>query len=388
MTCLPDYDGGGIANLMASLVSGLGGKPNSGLPTASLLASSELAGYRNVVLLVLDGLGDNYLRSSPAATWLNGHRRGRLTSVFPSTTATAITTYLTGEPPSQHGITGWHMYFSELGSVIAVLPCRPRFGGPPLGESGVSVTDLLGHVPLYDRLAVPSQVLSPAYIAHSGFNKAHLGGASLHSFADFQALMDQVSTLALTPGPRQFIYGYWPKLDGLGHEQGIGSAAVGEHLLQLDSGLAGLADELAGSGTLLIVTADHGQIDTTDGDRIQLDDHPELAATLALPLCGESRAAYCYVRSGAAKAFERYVTNNLSHALDCYPSADLIAEGWFGPGEPHPRLYERVGDYVLVMKDHYVIKDWLPQERRHTLIGVHGGITDDEMRVPLIVAPL
>lgn len=387
MTCLPDYAGGGIANLMQSLIAGLGGKPG-GLPTASMLDPVELADYRNVVFLVLDGLGDNYLRSCPEVAWLNGHRRGPMTSVFPSTTATAITTYLTGEPPSRHGVTGWHMYFGELGSVIAVLPCRPRFGGPPLGQSGVSVADLLNHVPVYDRLGVPSQVLSPAYIAQSDFNKAHLGGSSVHAFETFQGLMDQISALARKSGQRQFIYGYWPKLDGLGHEQGIASAAVREHLLQLDRGLAGLAGELAGSDTLLIVSADHGQVDTTENDRIQLDHHPELASTLALPLCGESRAAYCYVRPGAAKRFEQYVGRHLSHALDCYPSADLIAEGWFGPGEQHPRLQERVGDYVLVMKDHYVVKDWLPQERRHTLIGVHGGISDDEMRVPLVVAAL
>jgi hypothetical protein len=387
MTCLPDYDGGGIANLMASLIAGLGGKQGD-LPAASLLHPDELSAYRNVVLMVLDGLGDNLLQASKEAAWLNRHRRGRLTSVFPPTTATAITTYLTGEPPSRHGLTGWHMYFRELGSVVAVLPCRPRFGGATLGEAGVSVATLLNHVPLYDRLAVPSHVLSPAYIAGSDFNLAHLGGAALHAFESWQELLSQVSQLAREADSRRFIYGYWPKLDGLGHEQGIGSESVKEHLAMLDAGLSALAGELAGSGTLLIVTADHGQIDTTDADRIDLDDHPELARTLALPLCGESRAAYCYVRAGMEAAFENYVSDRLAHAAALHRSADLIAQGWFGPGAPHPRLHERAGDYVLVMKEHYVIKDWLPQERRHTLVGVHGGITADEMHVPLVTASL
>ena len=385
MTCLPDYEGGGIANLMASLIEGLGGT-HEGLPVATLLGPAEPPAYRNVVLLVLDGLGDNLLRASTEATWLNRHRRGRLTSVFPPTTATAITTFLTGEPPSRHGLTGWHMYFRELGSVVAVLPCRPRFGGAPLGEAGVSVAKLLDHVPLYDRLAVPSHVLSPAYIAESDFNRAHLGSAALHAFESWQDLLNQVSQLAREPGSGRFIYGYWPKLDGLGHEQGIGSESVKEHLAMLDEGLAALAGELAGSGTLLVVTADHGQIDTTDADRICLDDHPELARTLALPLCGESRAAYCYVRAGMEAAFETYVNDRLEHAATLHRSADLIAQGWFGPGEPHPLLHERAGDYVLLMKEHYVIKDWLPQERRHTLVGVHGGATADEMYVPLVVA--
>jgi len=67
------------------------------------------------------------------------------------------------------------------------------------------------------------------------------------------------------------------------------------------------------------------------------------------------------------------------------PSAELVAQGWFGPGPSHPRLLERIGDYVLMMKGRYVVKDWLPQERRHVLIGVHGGVSEDEMRVPLVL---
>jgi hypothetical protein len=35
------------------------------------------------------------------------------------------------------------------------------------------------------------------------------------------------------------------------------------------------------------------------------------------------------------------------------PSADLVREGWFGPGEAHPRFAERVGDVALVMNGRY-----------------------------------
>ena len=135
MTCLANYDGGGIANLMASLTAGLGGR-HDGLPAATLLGPAEPSAYRNVVLLVLDGLGDNLLRVSKEAIWLNRHRRGRLTSVFPPTTATAITTYLTGEPPSRHGLTGWHMYFRELGSVVAFRTSETSWHGHPMPLAG------------------------------------------------------------------------------------------------------------------------------------------------------------------------------------------------------------------------------------------------------------
>lgn len=63
-----------------------------------------------------------------------------------------------------------------------------------------------------------------------------------------------------------------------------------------------------------------------------------------------------------------------------------MAQGWFGPGAAHPRLQERVGDYLLLMNDGYVIKDLVPGERPFYPIGNHGGLSEDELYVPLIVA--
>jgi hypothetical protein len=66
-------------------------------------------------------------------------------------------------------------------------------------------------------------------------------------------------------------------------------------------------------------------------------------------------------------------------------SQELVDQGWFGPGEPHPRFAERVGDVALVMNGYFTVKDWTPGEARHLHIGNHGGTTADEMMIPLIV---
>ncbi len=380
----PDYQGGGIANLMSALVAALGGVPGP-CPPLNALALQPLATARNIVLLVLDGLGDGQVAQLPATSWLRRHQRVRLTSVFPSTTATAVTTFLTGAAPQQHGLTGWHMYFRELGSVLAILPGRPRFGGGPLSQAGVPVGELLGHRSLYDRLAVDSHVVSPAYIAQSDFNRAHLGRAQLHAYRGLAEMLTTIAAVVRDGSSRQFVYAYWPELDSIGHAAGSGSAAARAHLLELDAALAALHEALRGTDTLLLVTADHGMLDTTESDRISLDDHPVLADCLALPLCGEPRLAYCYLRPGRERVFENYVRSALASVAELRPSRELLAEGWFGPGEPHPRLAERIGDYVLILQDRYVIKDWLPFEPRYVQVGVHGGLSTAEMYVPLIV---
>jgi len=381
----PDYHGGGIVNLMSSLIAGLGGAPGL-CPALAGLSLPQLATARSVVLLVLDGLGTQQLAQLPATSWLRRHRRGRLTSVFPSTTATAVSTFLTGEAPQQHGLTGWHMYFRELGSVLAILPGRPRFGGVPLGQVGVSVGDLLGHRPLYDRLAVASHVVTPAHIAHSDFNRAHLGRAQLHAYRGLAEMLTTIAAVVRGGRERQFVYAYWPELDSIGHAAGAGSPQAHAHLHELDAALADLDEVMHGTDTLLLVTADHGMIDTQAADRLSLDEHPVLADCLALPLCGEPRLAYCYLRAGRERVFEDYVRSALAGVAELRRSDVLLAEGWFGPGTPHPRLAGRVGDYTLIMLERYIIKDWLPFEQRYVQIGVHGGLSAAEMHVPLIVA--
>ena len=67
------------------------------------------------------------------------------------------------------------------------------------------------------------------------------------------------------------------------------------------------------------------------------------------------------------------------------PSRSLQEDGWFGGGTPHPRFAERIGDVAIVMRGGYTLKDWLPGEPRHLHIGNHGGTSEDEMTIPLIM---
>ena len=108
-----------------------------------------------------------------------------------------------------------------------------------------------------------------------------------------------------------------------------------------------------------------------------------LASMLRFPLCGERRVAYCHVRDSSL--FMEEAKSWLKDRGDVMPSAQLVEDGWFGPGTPHPRLDERIGDVALVMHGRYTVKDWAPGESRHLHIGNHGGTSEDEMLIPLIV---
>ena len=386
---LPDYHGGSIVNLMRSIERALDARhcdAAAAYPEATALPAQALSGARNIVLLVIDGLGYDYLTRAGAGGALHRHLKARLTSVFPSTTATAVSTFLTGVGPQQHALTGWHAWLRELGCLAATLRFRPRHGGEPLSKAGIAPRSVFTAEPMFDRLAARSYVVSPDKIIDSDYNVAHCGVAERRPYKELPELFLKLAEIVRSGSERKFIHAYTYDLDATAHTFGCASPELQQTFRRIDAAFARFMDEIAGTDTMVIAVADHGFIDSPKPACIELEDHPQLAQTLMLPLCGERRAAYCYVQPGQDAAFEHYVQTRLADCADLYRSSDLIAQGWFGLGPANPRLAERVGHYTLVMKDAYTIKDWILGEQRYLTVGVHGGVSAAEMHVPLILA--
>ncbi|MEY6432433.1 nucleotide pyrophosphatase/phosphodiesterase family protein [Thioalkalicoccus limnaeus] len=377
----PDYQGGGLVNLMSSLIQARGGR--SAYPALTTLSVSEIAGITNLILLVIDGLGAEWLERRAPDGLLSRHRRTTMTSVFPPTTAAAIPTFLTGQAPQQHGLTGWHTWLRELGTVMTVLPGRPRYGGPGYREAGLDPAGLFEAKPLFEQIDASSHVLSPTRIAHSDFNRAYSRGAQIRAADSLTAILREARKIVRRGRGPQYLYLYWPELDRLGHEQGIEGPAAWAHLHEIERAIADFLDDITGSDTLLLVTADHGQLDTTPAEHIELADHADLADCLILPLCGEPRAAFCYLRPDRIATFLELARGRLDAVAEAHASRDLIAAGLFGSGPVNRRLADRIGDYTLLMRGSYAIHERLLTEEAHTLIGVHGGLSTAELHVPL-----
>jgi hypothetical protein len=381
---MPDYSGGGIVNLMASLAAGLGGDPGR-YPELVALPAETVAAHQQVVLIVIDGLGHDFLEAhAELAPTLHAHLRGEMTSVFPSTTAAAIGTYLTGVAPIEHGLTGWHVYLRELGAVLAVLPGRAR-AGAMLYRDAEQVLQVLGTVPFADRLAVESVMVAPEFIAYSPFNQAHRGKARLRAYETLDEMFELTAAALGQPG-RRYVYAYWPELDSTAHQHSMGGPQTLALMIELDRAFAHFLETIKDTDTLVVLSADHGHVNTDDGETLVLNHAPGVADGLLLPLCGEPRAGYAYVQHGAHERFEDRVKNAFGDALDVVTSSQAISDGWFGPGTPHRSFASRVGDFVLLPDAALMVRDWLPGERHFALQSAHGGLSSAEMRVPLVVA--
>ena len=137
----------------------------------------------------------------------------------------------------------------------------------------------------------------------------------------------------------------------------------------------------------VVVTADHGLVDTTAEGRIDLRDVPGLAACLATLPAGDSRQVHCFVRAGRQRDFLAAARAHLRDACRVVPGSQLLRAGWFGPGRPHPALAQRCGDFVLLARDGHAFACSLPGCPPHFEAANHGGLSADEMLVPLYVVP-
>lgn len=376
----PDYRRGNLVNLMSSLITGSGG--SSLYPPLDQLQPDQVEAKNQVVLFVVDGLGFEFIDQHPNS-FLREHTQSTLNSVFPSTTASAITSLMSGLAPGQHGLTGWFTYLAALGMVTAVLPFQPRCGGS-FARPAVQARAIFDWVPLYDTLNRKCYLVLPENISDSVYSTTLGGSAQRVGYDGLEEMFEHAATILSRPRERSFTYIYWPLFDMFAHQFGVNSDRVATHFTELDRAFAKFAETIDHTSALVLATADHGLIDTVSDRIIFTHDHPELAAQLLLPLCGEPRVAYCYVRHSAEQDFLDYVARNLNHACIVKRSSELIEKDYFGVGIKHPDLHRRVGDYVLLMKDNYVLKDRLFGETPFAHVGVHGGLTSAEMKVPLI----
>jgi len=380
---LPDYKGNSIVNLMSSISNSFGKKHK--YKQLKSMNSKELKDHKNIVFIVVDGMGYNYLIKQKHS-FLYQNLKSKMTSCFLSTTASANTSFLVGYPAQQHALTAWDVNLKEIGAITTVLPFVPMYGGDPLEYSGFEITDILDIPRLHKGFKGKSYLFIDKIIADSCFT-TYVGGfmdivptsSYNNAFTKLKKFIKKRST------KRRYFHIYIDSLDSKAHREGIFSKEVKEIFEDIDQKVKSLAKSLKGTNTKIIITADHGQLESNPKNILRVENIKGLKECLTIPLAGEERVRDCFVRPSKVKQFES-IMKRLSKYCWCYKGEQLIKDNFYGLGKANPKLYDRVGDYVVIMKDKYRLKDWLANSDRtkKPFKGVHGGVSSDEMYVPLI----
>jgi predicted AlkP superfamily pyrophosphatase or phosphodiesterase len=400
----PAYAGLSILNLPASICTLLGAPPLGGPLLDDTLLAALGGPYRRVILVVLDALAFHRFKrwvdaSAPDSAWHTLTERGLfapLTSVVPSTTTAALTSLWTGRSPAEHGIPGFELWLKEYGVVVNMIQHRPiNFRGgssDSLERAGFKPEDVLPFPTMGQHLKEQG-VVTVSYhhrsIVQSTLSRMLLSDVDSGSYFSAADLWVNLRRrIEARPDERMYAWVYWDALDNLGHYYGPDDERCHAELTAFGDGLQRLfVDRLPATlraDTLLLLTADHGQV-TAPPDDYNLLSYPGLTRRLHLRPTGESRLAYLYIRPGQTEAVREYIQRTWPNQFALIDSAYAIDAGLFGPGTPHPALLDRVGDIVAVAKG---AAYWWWSGKKNDLVGRHGGLHPDEMLVPLLALPL
>ena len=400
----PNYGGRSIVNVPATIIRTLGGYFHTP-PLDPEITKGFTTNVQRVVLIIADAMGYQRLLDALDANPQNGFnkllQRGAnltpITSTFPSTTTAALTSLWSGYTPAEHGFVGYQLFLREYGVRADMLGFSPvatqELGAQQLVDAGLepekflpiqSLPQTLEHfgIPVYNFIEAP--------YAETALSQVQIRGAKetfgFVTSSDMWVVLRQ--QIEQHRAERALFVAYWSALDSIAHRYGPSHDAVIAELnnfgYSFEYEFLRRLSPAAREGTLFLLTSDHGQLDTPPERAVFWRAHPELRDHLVMDFAGEARAAYLYCRNGKVDAARAYIETRLGDKFFVLDSRDALEHELFGGGKIAPQVKHRVGDLIVLPRDNYFWEEHEEVKMR----GRHGGLAEEEMLVPLLVARL
>ena len=337
--------------------------------------------YQNIVFIILDGLGEHILKNISPNGFFVQNELDCITSVFPSTTTAALTTYYSGKPPYETGWIAWSQYFKEYGRSIDMLSHKESYTGESIKDPVLDVfKTIVNYEPVFERIEkaspnVKAYEIMPSYAERK--SKRTLTADTVDE------LIDNIELLCENPNDK-FIMAYCDNPDSILHKFGTDSLEAKDFVLNIETLLQQMCDNLS-DDTLVIISADHGHLNIENPHSIL--DFPELLECLYMPVSLESRCVTFWVKDEMKQIFEERFNNLLKDEFMLLTKDEFINQKHLiGYGKMHPKVNEFLGDYVAISISNSIlnIANYLTEGKKIKKSS-HCGLTKEEMEVPLIV---
>lgn len=342
--------------------------------------------YRNVVLVILDGMGENILKNISPNGIFSKNKIDEITSVYPSTTTAAMTTYYSGKPPIETGWIAWSQYFKEYGRNIDVLPERDSYTGEKLKVKNQKISDIIGYKTVYEQIKEQNSNIETYEIMPSYCEKKTKLTMTANTVEE---MCESIVTLCKNT-QNKFVIAYNDNPDGIIHKNGCYSEETKKFVLEAEQEFEKMLQKLKCTNTLIILSADHGHKDINE--TIDILELKEIQECLIMPPTLESRMIGFFVKYNKRKEFEDIFNKLFKDKYILYSKEDLLKNNLLGYGNRHKKIEDFIGDYIAIAVSDVRINigTYLSREMKHPdeKKSTHCGLTKNEMEVPLIVFDL
>ena len=383
----PEYNGKNFINIINSIKHNFG--INDGITLENKKIKKILLNKEKVVFILVDAFGWKFYKSvrEDSKFFKEIRKRGieeKITSQFPSTTTAHLTSVITGKDVSTHGFFEWFTYDSKINEVFT--PFLFDYEGKE---------EILPKDNLFKELkenGVCSTIITPNYINNSYYSRELFKDGKVKGYDSVEEMFDILLQGIKKDKGKNFYYIYYPQIDSIGHEYGMSSYKayfeINNFIKALDNFYNNVLDKGVNEG-IFILSADHGQMEIKD--RIYLNELiPNIDEYMLKDSKGKSivpvgynRDMFLYIK----KEFEIYVYELLKEKFkdkgEIYLVKDLIDKGVFI--NPSETFLSRMGNIVIIPYDGYGV--WWFEKGKYeiSLKGSHGGLTKDEMEIPLLI---
>ena len=352
-------------------------------PTLPKLDAHLSKFYKNVILIVLNGMGTDMMeRNLSPMSFLRRNFTENLTSVFPSSTAAAMISYHTGVSPNEHAWLGRSLFFKEFCRTVDIFTNLDSYTKTPVASANAAEF-VMPYETIYRDIAdsIVGDV-QPFTITNEKVSISEKG--NIHKTADsFERVCELLKMICIT-NQNTFTYVQWNSPDDVAHKYGVTGEKTAATLKSINKQLEVLCKDL--TDTLIIVSADHGMKDITE--EIKINYIPDIMECLVIPPFVESRAAACFVKNDRRTDFERAFHNHLGNDFILLSKNDILTKGLLGEGRTHPKITDFIGDYMICAIAGKSVKYLtLNTKPKPPHAANHGGLTEEEMTIPLIIIP-
>ena len=365
-----DYNNS-ILSLSNSLLKYYGLKPFH--PTLSVLDKALSAqNHKNIIFMILDGMGTDIIkRHLPQNSFISKHITSSIYSVFPPTTAAATISLHSGLSPLESGWLGWMCYYKEYDRTIETFLNTDYYSGEKLTTPPPADT-ILHYKSIYSRIT-----------EHNPDVKYHrvLPPFAPEGVQTFEEMCRKIVKISAQDKSRKIISAYWTEPDHSMHHFGVDSAQAKAQMQHIEKCLQQMYADI--QDAFIIITADHGQIDTTP---LLLNDTPELCQMFLRPPALEARVITFWIKPEKEADFSELFNRKYGQDFKLYTKSEFFASGFLGEGNPHPKTFDFIGDFVAVSLGKKSLHYDAGIKEKSFLIGEHAGISEAEMKVPLIIA--
>jgi predicted AlkP superfamily pyrophosphatase or phosphodiesterase len=327
-----------------------------------------------------------------------------ITSVFPSTTPAALTTLHTGLTPQEHGIPEWFVYFEELDAIVETLPFK-RMGETEresLLRIGGTEQMLFQGTTVYEQLGaggIKSFVFTYHEYINSTYSRSSQKGSVVVPYVSGPDLMHKLTDVWEKTKGKAYFFVYWSHIDSAAHAFGPDSNEHRETMLEF-SRLAteeffGRIKKKALKNALGIVTADHGHSNISKEKIIYLNDYIHLETayrwgkkkTAILPT-GAPHDVFLFIHRPELEKVCHFLRTELKNKAEVLQIDEAISHGLFGINKPTKKFLSRIGDLLILPYKNFHIWYRHPLNAPFNQKGTHGGLSEDEMLVPLGILSL